>query len=200
MKTKLFIFDMGEVLVLDGMNLPSIAEHLNIEPEVLEKDYRKYGYPMIEGFMDTSLYMRHLETEFGLKIEGNIFSSIYSPRTNISLLPVLDAIRRKGVRLVIGSNTFQPHVDVIEKLSENPLGYFDKLYFSHEMGVSKPSLSFFKYILEKENTAGDEAFFVDDREENLKAAEKFGIKTFLYSEERNSSLVEEVERLLSSKL
>lgn len=75
---------MGEVLVLDGMNLPSIAEHLNIEPDVLEKDYRKYGYPMIEGFMDTSLYMRHLETEFGLKIEGNIFSSIYSPRTNIS--------------------------------------------------------------------------------------------------------------------
>lgn len=101
------------------------------------------------------------------------------------------------MRLVIGSNTFQPHVDVIEKLSENPLGYFDKLYFSHEMGVSKPSLSFFKYILEKENTVGDEAFFVDDREENLKAAKKFGIKTFLYSEERNSSLMEEVECLFS---
>ncbi len=197
MKTKLFIFDMGEVLVLDGMNLPSIAEHLNIEPEVLEKDYRKYGYPMIEGFMDTSLYMRHLETEFGLKIEGNIFSSVYSPRTNLSLLPVLDLIKEKGVRLVIGSNTFQPHVDVIEKLPENPLGYFDKLYFSHEMGVSKPSLSFFKYILEREKVAGDEAYFVDDREENLRAAEEFGIKTFLYSEERNSSLMEEVERLLS---
>ncbi len=197
MKTKLFIFDMGEVLVLDGMNLPSIAEHLNIEPEVLEKDYRKYGYPMIEGFMDTSLYMRHLETEFGLKIEGNIFSSVYSPRTNLSLLPVLDLIKEKGVRLVIGSNTFQPHVDVIFSLPENPLGYFDKLYFSHEMGVSKPSLSFFKYILEREKVAGDEAFFVDDREENLRAAEKFGIKTFLYSEERNSSLMEEVDRLLS---
>ncbi len=197
MKTKLFIFDMGEVLVLDGMNLPSIAEHLNIEPEVLEKDYRKYGYPMIEGFMDTSLYMRHLETEFGLKIEGNIFSSVYSPRTNLSLLPVLDIIKEKGVRLVIGSNTFQPHVDVIEKLPENPLGYFDKLYFSHEMGVSKPSLSFFKYILEREKVAGDETYFVDDREENLRAAEEFGIKTFLYSEERNSSLMEEVERLLS---
>lgn len=197
MKTKLFIFDMGEVLVLDGMNLPSIAEHLNIEPEVLEKDYRKYGYPMIEGFMDTSLYMRHLETEFGLKIEGNIFSSVYSPRTNLSLLSVLDAIKDKGVRLVIGSNTFQPHVDVISSLPENPLGYFDKLYFSHEMGVSKPSLSFFKYILEREKVAGDETYFVDDREENLRAAEEFGIKTFLYSEERNSSLMEEVERLLS---
>ena len=197
MKTKLFIFDMGEVLILDGMNLPAIAEFLHIEPDVLEKDYMKYGYPMIEGFMDTSLYMRHLETEFGVNIEGDIFSSVYSPRTNLSLLPILEAIRRNGVRLVIGSNTFKPHVDVISLLPEMPLGYFDKLYFSHEMGVSKPSLSFFEYILERENVEGKDVFFVDDRKVNLRAAEKCGIRTFLYSEERNELLREEVELILS---
>lgn len=197
MKTKLFIFDMGEVLVLDGMNLDAIAEHLHLEPETLEKDYNKYDYPMIEGFMDTSLYMRHLEREFNLKIEGNIFSSVYSPHTNISILPILELIKEKGVPLVVGSNTFQPHVDVIATLKEKPLDYFDKLYFSHEMGVSKPSPYFFEYILEKEKTDGEEAFFVDDREENLRAAEKFGIRTFLYSGEKNEELREEISHILS---
>ncbi len=197
MKTKLFIFDMGEVLILDGMNLRALAEHLNLSLDVLEKDYNKYDYPMIEGFMDTSLYMRHLEREFDIKIEGNIFSSVYSPRTNLPIIPILNLVKEKGGRIVIGSNTFQPHVDVISSLPERPLSYFDELYFSHEMGVSKPTPYFFRYILERENVDGNEAFFVDDREENLRGAEQFGIRTFLYRVERNSALMKEVENILS---
>lgn len=196
MKTKLFIFDMGEVLVLDGMNLPEIARYLSIDEERLRKDYDKYDYPMMEGYMDTSLYMEHLESEFGVKTEGNIFSRVYSPYTNTAILPVLKLIKDKGVRLVVGSNTFQPHVDVIKTLPERPLDYFDKLYFSHDMHLTKPSLSFFNYILEREKVNGDDTYFVDDREENTAAAFSLGIKTFLYSRESNDALMEDVKRIL----
>lgn len=196
MKTELFVFDMGEVLVLDGVNLPEIASFLSIGREELERDYSRYDYPMMEGWMETRDYMRHLESEFGVRISGNLFSEIYNPRTNLSILPVLEKIRNHKRRLVIGSNTFLPHVERIAALPEKPLAYFDNLYFSHEMHITKPSLSFFRYILEKENVSPQSVFFVDDRKENTEAAEAVGIRTFLYSEDRNAELEETVSRLL----
>ena len=198
MKTELFLFDMGEVLVLDGVNLPEIAAHLKVGKDELERDYDKYDYPMMEGWMDTADYMRHLESEFDVKIEGNLFRQIYNPRTNLQILPILGKIREKGGRLAVGSNTFLPHVERISALPENPLGTFDALYFSHEMHLSKPSLSFFRYILGKEHVSPESVLFVDDRAENTRAAERLGIRTFLYSVEKNGELEETVSRLLEN--
>ena len=53
MKIELFIFDMGDVLIFNGENIPEIARYLNIEPEILQRDYDKYDYPLMEGYMDT---------------------------------------------------------------------------------------------------------------------------------------------------
>lgn len=188
---------MGGVLIDGSVNFPEIAGYLKIDESLFMKDYEKYDIPLMEGWMDTLSYMWHLEKEFGLKIEGNLFSSIYHPVVNRSLLPVLDLIGAHGVRRVIGSNTFRPHADVIGSLDERPYSYFDALYFSHEMHLTKPSPAFYRYILEKENTDAIEAFFVDDREENTRAAEENGIRTFLYSAERNGELEAVIRELLS---
>lgn len=197
MKTKLFIFDMGGVLIEGSVNFPEIAQYLGIEENIFMKDYEKYDIPLMEGWMDTLSYMWHLEKEFGATIEGNLFSEIYHPVVNRPLLPVLEKIREHGVRLVIGSNTFLPHAVVIGGLKEKPYSYFDALYFSHEMHLTKPSLSFYRCILEKEGVDAAGAFFVDDREENTRAAEELGIRTFLYSAERNGELEDVVRGLLS---
>ena len=196
MRTDLFIFDMGDVLVYNGVNFPEIARHLGLDEDVFMADYERYDIPLMEGWMDTLCYMRHLETEFGVRIDGNLFSEIYHPSVNTSLLPVLEKIRGAGRRAVIGSNTFRPHADVIAALEEKPFSYFDALYFSHDMHITKPSLSFFRYILDKEGVDASASFFVDDREENIRAAESLGIRSFLYSGERNRELMEKVTALL----
>ena len=196
MRTDLFIFDMGDVLVYNGVNFPEIARHLGIDENVFMADYERYDIPLMEGWMDTLCYMRHLETEFGVRIDGNLFSEIYHPSVNTSLLPVLEKIRGAGRRAVIGSNTFRPHSDVIAALDEKPFSYFDALYFSHDMHITKPSLAFFRYILDKEGVDASASFFVDDREENIRAAESLGIRSFLYSGERNRELMEKVTALL----
>lgn len=196
MRTDLFIFDMGDVLVYNGVNFPEIARHLGLDEDVFMADYDRYDIPLMEGWMDTLCYMRHLETEFGVRIDGNLFSEIYHPSVNTSLLPVLEKIRGAGRRAVIGSNTFRPHADVIAALDEKPFSYFDALYFSHDMHITKPSLAFFRYILDKEGIDASASFFVDDREENIRAAESLGIRSFLYSGERNRELMEKVTALL----
>ncbi len=197
MKTKLFIFDMGGVLVDGSVNFPEIARYLEVDENAFMKDYEKYDIPLMEGWMDTLSYMWHLEKEFGVKIEGNLFSRIYHPSVNRSLLPVLETIRKHGGRIVIGSNTFRPHADVISRLDEKPYSYFDALYFSHEMHLTKPGPAFYRYILEKECADPAETFFVDDREENTSSAERLGIRTFLYSRERNGELEGTLSALLS---
>ena len=196
MRTDLFIFDMGDVLVYNGVNFPEIASYLGLDEDVFMADYERYDIPLMEGWMDTLCYMRHLETEFGVRIDGNLFSEIYHPSVNTSLLPVLEKIRGAGRRAVIGSNTFRPHADVIAALDEKPFSYFDALYFSHDMHITKPSLAFFRYILDKEGIDASASFFVDDREENIRAAESLGIRSFLYSGERNRELMEKVTALL----
>ncbi len=199
MKIDLYIFDMGEVVILDGMNTIEIASSLGIEKRAFELDYAKYDYPMMEGFMDTSLYMLHLKSEFGVDTKGNIFSSVYSPRTNTLIMPVVNKIKEEGKRVVIGSNTFRPHVEVIEKLPERPLSCFDKLYFSHEMNLSKPSLSFYRYIIEKEGVKAENTLFIDDREENIESASLLGINTFLYKSERNDDLISYIDKILEER-
>ena len=196
MRTDLFIFDMGDVLVYNGVNFPEIARHLGLDEDVFMADYERYDIPLMEGWMDTLCYMRHLETEFGVRIDGNLFSEIYHPSVNTSLLPVLEKIRGAGRRAVIGSNTFRPHAEVIAALEEKPFSYFDALYFSHDMHITKPSLAFFRYILDKEGVDASASFFIDDREENIRAAESLGIRSFLYSGERNRELMEKVTALL----
>ncbi len=195
MKTELFIFDMGDVLVFNGENIPEIAKYLGIAPDILQKDYDKYDYPLMEGWMDTLDYMKHLKSEFGVKIEGNLFGRIYNPVVNTSILPVIRMIKEKGGRCVIGSNTFRPHADVIASLPGSPFRYFEKAYFSHEMHLTKPSPSFFRYILGKENTSPGKAFFVDDRESNIKAAESMGIRSFLYRKGEDDALAHTVSSL-----
>ena len=67
------------------------------------------------------------------------------------------------------------------------------------MHITKPSLSFFSYILEKENIRAERAFFIDDRKSNTDAAESIGIKSFLYTEETQSKLMEKVNSLLGEE-
>ena len=50
------------------------------------------------------------------------------------------------------------------------------------MGIAKPDVDFFKYILREESVKPEDAVFVDDRIDNINAASSMGIKTLLYSD------------------
>ena len=54
---------------------------------------------------------------------------------------------------------------------------FDKVYYSHEIGVRKPNAKAFEVILEENQLAPHEVFFIDDSIQHIKGAKKLGIKT-----------------------
>lgn len=177
---KLYIFDLGGVLLLDFDTIGRMADVLSIPREVLEKDYNEYEKPMIEGFMSTDDYYRHLELHFGVKVDEDLFSTCFQPFTvNSLMLSLADGIRAQGGRCVIGSNTFAPHWPYL--FSSGVGVHFDAHYASHLMNISKPDPEFWLCILEREGYQPEEAVFIDDNAENIAGAASVGIDAFHYT-------------------
>lgn len=179
--SKLFIFDMGEVLLLDVNTSNKMAEEYKMDLCALEEDFALFDVPLMEGFMEPDDYYRHLELNFDIpKIDDNPFLKYFTPSLNDFMLGKVAQLRAVGHRVVVGSNTFAPHWDYM--LSEYPIfaDSFDSLYASHEIHLSKPFPVFWRYIMEKEGFSSDDTVFIDDRKENIESAKKLGITTFQY--------------------
>ncbi len=55
---------------------------------------------------------------------------------------------------------------------------FNKVYYSHEIGMRKPESRVFKLVLTENNLYGPEVLFIDDSIQHIESAQKLGIKTY----------------------
>ena len=180
---KLFIFDMGEVLILNVKNLQAIAERFSLDYKPFRAFYGLYDKDLMEGKMESMDFFGIMEKKYNIKINENLFIRDFHPLPNPYMMETIDKLREKGHLCVLGSNTFEPHMTVVEKMEEKPLSHLDHLYLSYKMGVAKPSPDFFLHILEKEKVSPEDTVFIDDRAYNTDVASSLGIKTLLYDNE-----------------
>lgn len=181
---KLFIFDLGQVMITNLRILPNMADALGLDYQEFHEDYKIYDIPLLDGWMDPEDYYRHLELKFGVKVKEDLFITSFSPKVNTRLLAIVDRLREKGFRCVVGSNVFDKHWDYTLAMPEAPLSHFDALYASHLMHRSKPEPCFFRHIQETEGVPFNEIAFIDDRAENIATAESLGITTLHYAGDR----------------
>jgi len=94
----------------------------------------------------------------------------------------LDSIKNK-YRIFLFSNTNQIHYEsfletyFIQTGKTNFNDFFEKAYYSQEMGLRKPSLEPFIQILENHGLVAAETVFIDDTLKNIEAARQVGIQT-----------------------
>jgi len=74
---------------------------------------------------------------------------------------------------------------------------FDRLFFSCEMGCSKPDPAFFTMIIQSLNLAPDTVLFIDDMEANIAAAESVGIRSELFAPESREAAVVHLRQVLA---
>lgn len=97
-------------------------------------------------------------------------------------LHTLKKIKHK-YRLFLLSNTNSIHAKTFNKIYKEQVGegrledYFDKVYYSHEMGYRKPGKEAFEYVLKENNLSPAETLFIDDSFQNIKPAGELGIQT-----------------------
>lgn len=56
--------------------------------------------------------------------------------------------------------------------------YFDKLYTSYEIGITKPDRRIFDYMLRDSGIRPEESLFIDDGEKNIEVARSLGFHTY----------------------
>lgn len=81
------------------------------------------------------------------------------------------------------SNTNEIHEEAFNKILKSQTGFnsmgvfFDKVYYSHRVGLRKPDPAIFKLLLEQNGLNPEKTLFVDDSPQHIEGAKSVGIQT-----------------------
>ncbi|RYE23333.1 MAG: HAD family phosphatase [Sphingobacteriales bacterium] len=85
--------------------------------------------------------------------------------------------------LLLLSNTNDIHEEAFNKILHQSHGipnigvFFDKVYFSHRVGMRKPNADIFQRILDDTGFKPEETLFIDDSPQHIEGAKTLGIQT-----------------------
>ncbi len=92
---------------------------------------------------------------------------------------------KPNYKLFLLSNTNSIHIEEFNKIyNEKPrekpfIEFFEKAYFSCEIGLRKHDAACYNWVLKKEKLISEKTIFVDDSIQNVEAAKLTGMKTIL---------------------
>ena len=183
------IFDLGGVL-------------LNLDTKLSVK-----AFAALSGLTNKEIYAKFLEEDWSFAFEkGDIDAPTFrnevrkSLKTNITdkqvdaawnamlldiplaRLDLIGALRDRYQTFVL-SNTNAIHIETFnKKVKEITKGgnigdYFDKIYYSHELGMRKPDAEIFSHVIETNKLNPQETLFIDDMENNIIGAQSVGLRT-----------------------
>jgi putative hydrolase of the HAD superfamily len=189
---KLFIFDMGGVVVDNAAVIPAMAAALGIsdaaffrgagsDPDATETSPYHLGDlgAFMEGALSTKEFWKNFSGRTGITVSGDPWYDYFNPVPRPDTLAVIAELWTAGFRVVCGTNTLDAHYR--KHQDRGDYGCFDAVYASHLMGHIKPHPEFWEYILKEEKVTPEETFFTDDMAENITAAQKLKLRTHLFT-------------------
>ena len=184
-KCKAIIFDLGAVI-------------LNINYQNTIDEFTKLGVKNAATF-----YSKKVQTDLFNLIETGMISSyeflkaLQNETKNANIIQVeqawnamlldlpekrLELIKKlkKNYTIYLLSNTNAIHINAFKNQLGNKkwLAFcelFKKMYLSHELGLRKPDVKIFEYILKEQKLKAEEVFFIDDSPQHIASAKKIGI-------------------------
>ena len=184
-KCKAIIFDLGAVI-------------LNINYQNTIDEFTKLGVKNAATF-----YSKKVQTNLFNQIETGIISSneflkaLQKETNNANITQLEQAwnamlldLPEERLQLIkklnsnhtifLLSNTNAIHINAFKKQlgDKKWLAFcklFDKMYLSHEVGLRKPDIEIFEYILTEQKLIAEEVFFIDDSPQHIASAKKLGI-------------------------
>lgn len=187
---KNIIFDLGGVIINIDFNLTfqAFAKLLSLETETIRglflqhqvfSIYEKGGLSDAEfRNMIRSISKQTLKDE-EIDIAWNSML-LDIPKQRVEMLDQL----AKHQRLFLLSNTNALHIKSINAYVQENFqkagihAFFEKAYLSYEIKMAKPDLEIYNHVLQENQLDPSETLFVDDSADNIKGAEKAGIKGY----------------------
>ncbi|SHJ90221.1 putative hydrolase of the HAD superfamily [Tessaracoccus bendigoensis DSM 12906] len=177
------VFDLGEVLSSPPSLLPELAKCLGVAEDDLATHYWEGRAGYDSGAPDADYWGPLLEA-VGVKPEPELIvrlamldASIWS-ELRPTARQLLREVRATGVTVAVASNS--PHA--MQKAAEAAPWRRDinQLFVSATIGAMKPAPRFFDHVTSRLELDGNQIAFVDDKQENVDAAAKFGWRTHLW--------------------
>lgn len=182
-KIDTIIFDMGNVLVdfnwrtyLDGFHFPekekkALEKAVFQNPAWQERD---------KGVEDEVILQKFIEG--APEYEEDIRAVFARTEETISPMDYAETwvkyLKSQGYRLYVLSNYSSTMLEKTKHMM--PLKYMDGTVFSCEVKAIKPEPEIYQILLDTYGIKPESAVFLDDREENLVTARKFGIHTIVF--------------------
>jgi len=184
----LFIFDMGGV-VTNTATLEKMFQKLNLtadeffrickkESDIWEKaETGKIGAEEFWKLFNDFVQSKYPEKNIPV-VEHDLFRLYFHPSKNLKTIELINNLKKKH-RVVCGTNTIQSHWE--NHMERGDYSFFNQTYASNKIGAAKPDALFYKLILEAEGYKPEDAFFTDDKLENIKAAQSVGINAVQFT-------------------
>jgi len=178
-------FDFGNVIAYFSHERAAerLAAHTECGYEKLIATlYRHDRFIDLEtGLLDANSYVSQVYEESRLRCSADlfraIFADIFTPNPDVChLIPQL----AKTHRLVLASNTNELHADLFRRTYDRVFAYFHHLVMSHEVKARKPNAAFYARCQERAGWPPSNCLFIDDRADNIAAAQAHGWQTIHY--------------------
>lgn len=184
-KCKAIIFDLGAVIL--NINYQNTIDEftklgVNNAATFYSKKVQTNLFNQIEtGMISSNEFLKALQKETKNANINQVEKAwnamlLDLPEERIQLIEKL----KNNYSIYLLSNTNAIHIDAIKKQLGNRkwLAFcklFDKMYLSHELGLRKPDVKIFEYILKEQKLKAEEVFFIDDSPQHIASAKKIGI-------------------------
>lgn len=167
-------FDVHGVLYdLDFITVyRAFAEKLDIDPEFIIDLHDKHMEDMLVGNMGTEkIYVEMGNNSVSSNKVSKIWKETVIELTELNKL-LIGQIKKwqNDYTLSVLSDASGHRI-----ASDKTLGIyndFDFVFLSYDVGLKKPDVSFYQHAIEKAGVDPEVSVFIDDREENARAAEK----------------------------
>jgi putative hydrolase of the HAD superfamily len=182
------IFDYGGVLVAhqSQQDVEQLAGIADIPIPLFNKLYWADRAPYDRGDLEGVDYWRKLGKEAGKKLDDGTIHSLIGHDSAAwmkfygDMYEFVDELRSQGKRVAILSNMPK---DLGVAIKSEGFGFrnFDHVTLSYEVRSAKPQAAIYQHCLDGIGTPPEDTLFLDDRLENIHAAQAFGIQAIQFT-------------------
>ncbi len=184
---KHIIFDLGGVLLnIDlGRITTGFAEIMHRDDHAIQRVKLEIIPGYETGKISTDEFLELLSTYLKngytkadiIRIWNSIILDM--PAERLKMLQEL----KKNYHVHLLSNINDLHANCFEEsfrqwFNEDPRKYFDRFFYSHQIGRRKPDVSTYAWVLEQLSADPEKAIFIDDMPENIEGARNAGINAY----------------------
>lgn len=184
---KVIVFDYGEVISI----IPADADRAQLldlagcDASAFWKAYWCHRDALDQGTFSVKEYWRHIQHDLGMNWDTGTLHRLWLTdfrgwlAIDPGTLDVLIDLQQGGTRMALLSNAGP---DFASYYRYGMLGdFFEQVFTSGELGITKPDAAIYKAALTGLDLTPDEMVFIDNREENIRAAEALGIAGHVFT-------------------